>query len=147
MPETISVANLPNKFKITNPDKCRIEFLLKLIREWSESEHGTHLLCSCGYCGALHKVAGEWEDALTASVKAMDIHPDDKKVMLGNVKFLKERAKAHAALLEAVKLAYRKHHMNDDSIGFDELKDRLRYALCLELGEQVYLEWVESVNE
>jgi hypothetical protein len=28
-------------------------------------------------------------------------------------------------LLDAVKLAYRKHHLNDDSIGWDELSEML----------------------
>ena len=46
-------------------------------------------------------------------------------------------------LLEAVKLAYRKHHLGDDSIGWDELSEKLLDALCNTMGADGYLEWVK----
>lgn len=46
-------------------------------------------------------------------------------------------------LLEAVKLAYRKHHLGDDTIGWDELSDKLLDALCNAMGADGYLEWVK----
>ena len=50
-------------------------------------------------------------------------------------------------LLEACKLAYRKHHLNDDSIGWDELSDALLDALCNEMGDDGYAEWIKSLKE
>jgi len=46
-------------------------------------------------------------------------------------------------LLEAVKLAYRKHHLDDPSIGWDELSEKLLDALCNAMGADGYLEWVK----
>jgi len=45
-------------------------------------------------------------------------------------------------LLSACKLAYRKHHLNDDSIGWDELSDCLLDALCNEMGDDGFQEWL-----
>ena len=74
------------------------------------------------------------------------LHPHDKEVALNNLKFLQDRHKAHAGLLEAAKLAYRKHHLGDDSIGWDELEDILHDALCNELGDDGFLMWMMSLG-
>lgn len=50
-------------------------------------------------------------------------------------------------LLEACKAAYRKHHLNDDSIGWDELSDILLDALCNEMGDVGFQEWLRQVKE
>ena len=47
-------------------------------------------------------------------------------------------------LLDAVKLAYRKHHLGDESIGWDELSECLLDALCNEMGDDGYQEWLAS---
>ena len=47
-------------------------------------------------------------------------------------------------LLDAVKLAYRKHHLNDDSIGWDELSECLLDALCNEMGDDGFQQWLGS---
>ena len=47
-------------------------------------------------------------------------------------------------LLSACKLAYRKHHLNDDSIGWNELGDCLLDALCNEMGDEGFQEWLKS---
>lgn len=47
-------------------------------------------------------------------------------------------------LLSACKLAYRKHHLNDDSIGWDELANSLRDALCNEMGDDTFQKWLQS---
>ena len=47
-------------------------------------------------------------------------------------------------LLSACKMAYRKHHLNDDSIGWDELSSCLLDALCNTMGDKGYQEWVAS---
>lgn len=49
-------------------------------------------------------------------------------------------------LLEAVKLAYRKHHLGDDTIGWNELSDTLLNALCNAMGDEAYLEWVKPYS-
>ena len=49
-------------------------------------------------------------------------------------------------LLSACKLAYRKHHLNDDSIGWDELSDCLLAALCNEMGDDGYQEWISTIR-
>lgn len=47
-------------------------------------------------------------------------------------------------LLEAVKLAYQKHHMGRDEIGWDELSEVLHNALNNAMGANGYLEWVAT---
>lgn len=61
-------------------------------------------------------------------------------------------AQARIAELEAgqaqlegvVRLAYRKHHLEDDSIGWDELSDALKDALCEVWGDELYLTWLKA---
>ena len=43
-----------------------------------------------------------------------------------------------------LKLAYRKHVMMDDSIGWSELSDRLGNALAQLMGDEEFCEWLES---
>ena len=45
-------------------------------------------------------------------------------------------------LLEACKMAYKKHVLNDDSIGWDELGDCLLSAICNEIGDDGYQAWL-----
>ena len=49
--------------------------------------------------------------------------------------------------IEAVKLAYRKHVLCDDSIGWVELEDCLLDALCDELGDEGFQLWLDSETE
>lgn len=49
-------------------------------------------------------------------------------------------------LLDAVKLAYRKHVMNDDSIGWDELGYCLLDAICNEIGDDGYQKWISRIR-
>ena len=44
--------------------------------------------------------------------------------------------------IEALKLAYRKHWLNDESIGWEELGDILRDVLCEEMGDEVFQNWL-----
>ena len=44
-------------------------------------------------------------------------------------------------LLSVVQKAYRKHHMNDTSIGWDELADDLSDTLCELMGDNQYQKW------
>lgn len=49
-------------------------------------------------------------------------------------------------LLDAVKCAYRKHHLGDDSIGWGELSSTLLNALCNYLGDEGFQEWLRKVR-
>lgn len=57
-----------------------------------------------------------------------------------------EEANEEMNLLDACKLAYRKHVLDDDSIGWDELGNCLLDALCNELGDDDYQEWLKSIR-
>ena len=48
--------------------------------------------------------------------------------------------------LDACKLAYRKHVLNDDSIGWDELGNCLLAAICNEIGDDGYLKWLQQIR-
>ncbi len=49
-------------------------------------------------------------------------------------------------LLEACKLAYRKHHLNDDSIGWTELSNKLLNALCNAMTSEGFEIWLISIT-
>ena len=50
-------------------------------------------------------------------------------------------------LLYAVKMAYRKHCLDDDSIGWSELSDILKEALCNEMTDERFFYWLEDYKE
>lgn len=45
-------------------------------------------------------------------------------------------------LLSCLKLAYRKHHMDDQSIGWEELSDKMRDTLCNAMGDKEFIKFV-----
>lgn len=49
-------------------------------------------------------------------------------------------------VVEALKLAYRKHWLNDDSIGWDELGDKLCDALCNAMGDKEFSLWLQQMK-
>lgn len=55
-------------------------------------------------------------------------------------------AAAHEELVNAVMVAYCKHHMNDDSIGWSELSGILHNALCNALGDDGFQVWMYSMG-
>ena len=57
----------------------------------------------------------------------------------------KELTDRYLELLEAVKLAYRKHCMDDKRIGWEELGYALHDAICNCLGSEAYEAWVEGM--
>ena len=46
----------------------------------------------------------------------------------------------------ALKQAYRKHALNDDSIGWDELHDTLGNALAQIMGDDEFVSWSDSAK-
>ena len=49
-------------------------------------------------------------------------------------------------LLEACKLAYRKHKLEDDSVGWNELESVLFDALCEEMGDDGFYNWLDNLG-
>ena len=47
----------------------------------------------------------------------------------------------------AVKAAYRKHHLGDESIGWDELATTLQCALCEIMGDSGYQQWLAKEGQ
>ena len=52
--------------------------------------------------------------------------------------------KENDILLDAAKAAYRKHHLDDSNIGWDELSGILLNALCDVMGDKGYQDWLKS---
>ena len=50
-------------------------------------------------------------------------------------------------LLDACKMAYRKHHLNDESIGREELGIHLLNTICDVIGDDEYAKWLEMMKE
>ena len=53
---------------------------------------------------------------------------------------------SNAILLNAVQMAYRKHCLSDDSIGWAELDDILLSALCEAMTDEGYLKWLKTMK-
>jgi hypothetical protein len=53
--------------------------------------------------------------------------------------------KMRGSLLEACQMAYRKHVLDDDDVGWDELADVLAAALSNEMGKE-FCVWLDSVS-
>ena len=60
-----------------------------------------------------------------------------------NIKEITRISKGNAKLLTACKMAYKKHQLDDDSIGWDELGEVLCSVLCEVMGDKEFQEWVE----
>lgn len=57
-----------------------------------------------------------------------------------------ELRQQNAELLEVVKLTYRKHVLDDRTIGWNELEIKLFDCLCDVMGADEYIEWTEKVT-
>lgn len=47
-------------------------------------------------------------------------------------------------LLVCLKLAYRKHHMDDQSIGWEELSNSMRDTLCNVMGDAEFIKFLKT---
>lgn len=61
-------------------------------------------------------------------------------------KDFKELQKEYRQLLNAVKMAYRKHHLDDSSVGWDELSNVLMITLCNTMGDKAFQTWLDRVS-
>ena len=50
-------------------------------------------------------------------------------------------------LLYTVKMAYRKHHLDDPSTGWEELSTMLLTTLCENMGDEGFNEWLTAQKE
>ena len=57
-----------------------------------------------------------------------------------------DRERLVKQLGEACKLAYRKHNLDDDSVSWGEVTDRLCDAICEWIGDDEFVEWSESLK-
>lgn len=48
-------------------------------------------------------------------------------------------------LLHAAQMAYRKHVLNDESVGWHELEDTLLNALCEVMGDKGFAQWLDEI--
>ena len=80
-------------------------------------------------------------------VKYPELMFDSFEKMIGwdeAINRIDNRLSKYNLILEALKLAYRKHHIMDDSIGWEELSEKLRDALCEAMGDEEYQQWLEE---
>ena len=61
-------------------------------------------------------------------------------------KIIRQRDEIIQDLLEACQWAYRKHHLNDNNIGWSELSDRLLDALCNAMGNHGFDNWLHDLT-
>ena len=71
-----------------------------------------------------------------------ELTPDDN----GDLVEYKDIPAGRDSLLAACQAAYRKHHMDDDSVGWNELSDMLLDALCNSMGSDGYHKWLDDVS-
>ena len=48
--------------------------------------------------------------------------------------------------VDILKMAYKKHVLNDESIGWDELGENLADAICNIIGADGFTEWLKSID-
>ena len=49
-------------------------------------------------------------------------------------------------LFYACRMAYRKHCLNEESIGWDELSEILKEALCNHMGDEGFILWLDELT-
>lgn len=60
---------------------------------------------------------------------------------------VKEANSTGVTLLDAAQLAYRKHHLDDPDIGWDELSEQLYLALTNAMGDQEFIKWLAQYSK
>lgn len=69
-----------------------------------------------------------------------------QELLLENARIVAEIENERDALCELVKLVYRKHHLGDETIGWNELSDMLCDGLCNTMGDTIFQEWLQSLK-
>ncbi len=101
---------------------------------------GVYIESMCADCGS--NAAPLWD------YKAINKILDDNKQLQQRLATAEshydELSRQNNALKNTVKLFYRKHCLNDDSIGWDELGDNLYNALAKTLGDKEFCKWLDT---
>ena len=84
-----------------------------------------------------------WEKEECLSIIPLD---EATKVQEWQVKYFKLQAE-NECLRSAAQFAYRKHHLDDPNIGWDELSDILYTALCESMGDNEFVKWIDAAKE
>jgi len=50
-------------------------------------------------------------------------------------------------MLDTIKMAYRKHHLDDPSIGWEELSDNMQNTMCEIMGDSSFCEFIEQYRD
>jgi hypothetical protein len=91
------------------------------------------------YSGAwVNSRDSNWKDVLNKTVE------DTWREWIPKAKELAD--KTYGPLLEVCQFAYRKHVLEDDSIGWESLGDKLANALVGTMGDDGYNKWLDSVE-
>jgi len=70
-----------------------------------------------------------------------DLAGDEHRLLIDKLLVQKDK------LLTACKIAYRKHHLGHESIGWDELSDLLLNTLTEIMGDDEFCEWLEHFKK
>lgn len=85
-------------------------------------------------------------------------HPHENSKLLKGCDALHWKAFQHAVkdesradyvsrrLLRVALLAYTKHHMGIDIVGWDKLGDELRASICEAVGDDAFMRWGEKLR-
>jgi hypothetical protein len=90
--------------------------------------------CACG--GELSRIGGDFimcaacNDAKVKTINCVSDLEAEREMMLGTLK-----------------LAYRKHCLGDESIGWEELDAKLLDTLCNVVGPEEYIKWAAEIKE
>jgi hypothetical protein len=76
-------------------------------------------------------------DHLLASVDALEAQVERLEAEIDRLRHL----------LPVLQLTYRKHALNDDSIGWDELTETMLTALTEAMGDQAFQAWLQHRTE
>lgn len=58
----------------------------------------------------------------------------------------KENREDRERLLDVCKMAYRKHVLNDDSVGWNQLSDALAAVLSDQMGDKEFVRWLDEMS-
>ncbi len=108
------------------------------LKQWIDDlQSGMYI--NCVYCGHRYgpkdQVPASMADVLKAHIEQCPKHPMSK---------LKAD---NARMLKVLKLTYRKHWLDDASVGYHELGDELYNELCREMGEDEFIRFVEEYKK
>lgn len=78
-----------------------------------------------------------------ANLSSIVVELDKEQIENIKKEILEKAKKELVPVIDACKMAYRKHCLNDDSVGWEELDCALEYALCNVLGNDGFTQWLK----